>query len=114
MTDHLGPDGLGTEANLEKTARHLSRSKAGNSDFLLEPAHGLVDCASEFLLVDLDGELDSVALKGFGSRTHRSWVLYRAHAVTPATRARDRTRRLQPGAAWCLYDRGVALRSDGE
>ena len=113
VTDHLGPDGLSTEADLEEPTRDLSRAEAGNGNLFLEAANGLVDRAFEFLLVDLDGELDSVALEGLRSRTHRSLVLYRAHAVAPATGAQGGREALASGAAWCLYDRGVALRSDG-
>jgi hypothetical protein len=62
VADHLGPDGFGTEPNLEEAARDLSRAEARDADLFLQPAKGLVNCASKLLLVDLDGELDSVAL----------------------------------------------------
>jgi len=76
MTDHLGSDRLGTEANLEEAARHFPRPEAGTATSFWSRRIVSVDCASKFLLVYLDGELDAVALKGLRSRSHRSCVLY--------------------------------------
>ena len=99
VPDHLGADRLGSEADLEQPPGDLAGAEAGHADFFLQPAEGLVDCGPKLLLVDLDGELDSVALEGLGSGAHRSWVLYRpysAPAATPLTACDP-----MPGAAGC-------------
>jgi hypothetical protein len=62
MTYYLGSDGMGAEADLQEAARHLARPEARDAHLLLQPPEGLIDRFSELLLVDFDGEFDSIAL----------------------------------------------------
>jgi hypothetical protein len=53
---------MGAEADLQEAARHLARPEARDAHLLLQPPEGLIDRFSELLLVDFDGEFDSIAL----------------------------------------------------
>jgi hypothetical protein len=109
VTDHLGANRLRPESELKQSARHLAGTEARDAHLFLQPAKGFVDCFSELILVDFDGELDTIALEYFGSGTHRSCVLYRASANPPDIHSQRPTTSL----SGCLYDHHVAVRGDG-
>jgi hypothetical protein len=89
LAQRLLPGHVPAEAGLEDPARRLAGPEARDPDLPRDPAEGVVDRPFELRLVDLDGQLDLVALKGLEGGPHKGGsvlVVARSPGMVPRRR----------------------------
>ena len=84
VTQRLLAGGTEADAGLEHLARDLAGAEARQVDLLGDRLESTVDVVLELVLVDLDVQLDLVALEGFQRTLHRSASVSAGAPVRPA------------------------------
>ena len=72
VTQRLLAGGTDADAGLEHLAGHLAGAEPRQVDLLREGFESTIDVVLELVLLDLDVQLDLVALEGFQRTLHRS------------------------------------------